>query len=244
MIFVAALAFTMRSNETNEHAKHPMPKTPNTTHYVLILDDHPMVGRGMAQFLTSVQPDLDAKVCTQWDEVHAVLQEHGCPVLLVADVWLSSGSSLPVIAQWKAQNPGTPWLAISGDDDPSIAQRVRVAGAQGFIHKQESPATFGKAYAQILSGGVWFGASENAAPSALGPREWEVTPAELGLTLRQGDILILLLRGLPNKRIALMLNIAESTVKEHVTSILERFAVRTRVELITALRGRKVVTLP
>ena len=37
------------------------------------------------------------------------------------------------------------------------------------------------------------------------------------------------------------LNIVESTVKEHVTSILERLSVRSRVELITSLRGRKVV---
>ena len=51
-------------------------------------------------------------------------------------------------------------------------------------------------------------------------------------------ILSLVLRGLPNKRIALQLGIAESTVKEHVTGILERLGVRSRVEAITLLRGR------
>jgi len=61
------------------------------------------------------------------------------------------------------------------------------------------------------------------------------------MTERQGQILALLLRGLSNKRIAIGLDIAESTVKEHVTAILQRLGVRTRVEAITHLRGRRLV---
>ena len=180
-----------------------------TAPYVLILDDHPIVGRGMGQFLLSVQPNLEVRVCTNWDEVHAAIQAYGRPVLLVADVWLSEGSSLTDIANWRTENLGTPWLAISGDDDPSIKERVRAAGAQGFVHKKESPETFGNACAHVLTAGVWFEKSSNSnsnpSPNNFSQREWEVTPSELGLTARQGDILILLLRGLPNKRIALML---------------------------------------
>ena len=67
-----------------------------------------------------------------------------------------------------------------------------------------------------------------------------MTPVELGLSARQGQILALVLQGLPNKRIASQLDIAESTVKEHVTGILERLRVRTRVEAITLLRGRRL----
>jgi DNA-binding NarL/FixJ family response regulator len=73
------------------------------------------------------------------------------------------------------------------------------------------------------------------------PREWEVTPAELGLTPRQGEILALVLRGLPNKRIALTLSLAESTVKEHLTGIFERLGVKSRVEVMAHLRGRQLV---
>ena len=209
--------------------------------YVLILDDHPLVGRGMAQFLLSLKPDLPVRVATHWPELQATLLAHGCPVLLIADVWLADGNSLQELMRWRLDNPGCPWLAISGDDDPGMEQRVRAAGAQGFVHKQDTSDLFGTAYIYVLAGGLWFGKVGNAAANPRSPREWEVTPLELGLTPRQGDILMLLMRGLPNKRIALMLNITESTVKEHVTSILERIGVRTRIELITALRGRRVV---
>lgn len=195
----------------------------------------------MAQYLQSVRPELSVRAVTTWSETLQHVQLHGAPRMLVADVWLAEGNSLPLLAQWHAGHPQTSWLAISADDDPATAQRVRAAGAQGFVHKQASPETFGKAVLTVLGGGQWFEAGQALGGKDTAKREWQVTPAELGLTARQGDILILLLKGLSNKRIALTLDIAESTVKEHVTSILERLHVRTRVEAIMAMQGRQIV---
>ena len=135
---------------------------------------------------------------------------------------------------------GSAWLAISGDDDPAVVTRVQAAGARGFVHKQAPPETFGAAIKAVLGGAMWFAPVPASRPAAVAPREWPVSPAELGLTLRQSEILRLVMRGLPNKRIASQLGIAESTVKEHVTGILERLGVRSRVEAIAHLRGRRM----
>ncbi|MDP2419548.1 MAG: response regulator transcription factor [Hydrogenophaga sp.] len=209
--------------------------------YVIVLDDHPLVGRGMAQYLQSIHADMKVSVTANWDEVKDLLQSRGCPLMLVADVWLASSSSLGLLAQWRLHCGETPWLAMSGDDDPSVQQRVQMAGAQGFVHKQASPEDFGRAFAALLEGQRWFESDASHWSSAPRTREWDVTPAELGLTPRQGEILALVLRGLPNKRIALKLGVSESTVKEHLTGILERLGVRTRVEVLTHLRGRRLV---
>ena len=207
--------------------------------YAIVLDDHPLVGRGMAQYLTAVRPELLVHVATAWAQVQQHLQANGCPLVLVADVWLANSNSLATLAQWRSQCPGTPWLAISGDDDPLMQARVRSAGAQGFVHKQATPEVFGMAFAAMLAGGQWFETSRD--PNVNQPREWAVSPAELSLTPRQGEILALVLRGLPNKRIALTLCLSESTVKEHLTGIFERLGVKTRVEILTHLRGRQLV---
>lgn len=214
---------------------------PIPSSYAIILDDHPLVGRGMAQYLQSVCPDLSVRTATTWNETLILVQTHGRPRVLVADVWLAEGNSLPLLAQWHAGHPDIPWLATSADDDPMTTQRVRVAGAQGFVHKQATPDTFGRAVLSVLDGGQWFEAGWAPGANERLKREWQVTPGELGLTPRQGDILALLLKGLSNKRIALALDITESTVKEHVTAILERLGVRTRVEAIMALQGRQVL---
>jgi DNA-binding NarL/FixJ family response regulator len=163
---------------------------------------------------------------------------------VVADVWLGSGNILDDLENFRQQCPHTPWLAISGDDDPLIAQRMRSAGANGFVHKKAPPETFALALAALLKGGVWFEpVAACVAPASKQMQtmhEWTVTAQELGLTPRQGEILDLVLRGLPNKRIALALNVSESTVKEHVTGILDKLGVRNRVEAITKLRGRRL----
>lgn len=208
--------------------------------YALILDDHPLVGRGMAQYMQSVYPDLHTHVVTTWAEAQQCIHTLGLPRMLVADVWLADGNSLLLLTQWHAQFPEVPWLAVSADDDPATAQRVRAAGGQGFVHKQASPEVFGEAIASALYGRSWFSVTQSPNVKDSVKREWQVTPAELGLTARQGNILELLLRGQSNKRIALTLDITESTVKEHVTAILERLGVRSRVEAIMALQGRRI----
>lgn len=208
--------------------------------YVIVLDDHPLVGRGMAQYLASICPELAVSVATQWSDVLRLQQTQGCPRLLVADVWLADGSSLQALERWCTECPATAWLAISGDDDPAVVTRVQAAGARGFVHKQAAPEMFGAAIQAVLGGGRWYAPEHAPRSAAVAPREWPVSPGELGLTLRQGEILRLVMRGLPNKRIASQLGIAESTVKEHVTGILERLGVRSRVEAIAHLRGRRM----
>lgn len=208
--------------------------------YAIVLDDHPLVGRGIAQYLQFTFSDLPVSQAMRWSEVLQLHQNQGCPQLLVADVWLADGHHLEAMERWCAQCPAVLWLAISGDDDPTVPRRVRAAGARGFVPKSAPPETFGAALLSVMNGGLWF-APDSAVPAAQAPpRDWPISAAELGLTPRQGEILQLVLRGLPNKRIASALDISESTVKEHVTGILERLGVRTRVEAITLLRGRRM----
>jgi DNA-binding NarL/FixJ family response regulator len=210
-----------------------------TTHYALILDDHPLVAHGMAEFLRARMPQMDVVVASGPDDLLRWVHTRGTPAIALIDFWLTEGSAVGLIAQVRSQCPGTPIAVISGDDDPAVMERARQAGVQGFVHKQAAPDTFGLAVEALLSGLVWF---EPGLPGSQMPRSRDlpVTPSELGLSTRQGQILELVLQGLPNKRIASQLDIAESTVKEHVTAILERLGVRTRVEAITQLRGRRL----
>lgn len=212
-----------------------------TEPYVIVLDDHPLVGRGFAQFLQSVEPALEAVVVSDWDAMQALVAQRGAPQLLVADVWLADGPCVERLGNWCRRHPASRWLAVSGDDDAALARLVRAAGAHGFVDKRAPAEQFSAAVRSVLAGSTWF----EPLPAALGagptgPRSRPVSAQTLGLTQRQGEILSLVLRGLPNKRIALQLGIAESTVKEHVTGILERLGVRSRVEVITRMRGSRL----
>lgn len=83
------------------------------------------------------------------------------------------------------------------------------------------------------------GAGEPLPASSLGlsapPRDRDATdPRKLGLTDRQCDVLRLILRGLPNKLICRQLDLAEGTVKVHVSAVLRALGVRNRTQAVIA----------
>ena len=206
----------------------------------LILDDHPLVARGVAEFLRSRLPQMDVAIAAHPDELAPLIEVRGAPAIALIDFWQADGAALTLIERIRTLCPTTAVAVMSGDDDPAVIDQVRAAGAHGFIHKQEPPETFAQAIQSLLGGLAWFKPAAQAQRPTRA-RELPVTPAELGLSARQGEILALVLQGLPNKRIAQQYALSESTVKEHMTAILQRLGARTRVEAITRLRGRLLV---
>lgn len=73
-------------------------------------------------------------------------------------------------------------------------------------------------------------------PDGAAPNSPPIKPKDLGLTSRQGTVLLHLLDGLSNKAIARHVGLTENTVKEHVSAILNRLGARTRMQLISQMR--------
>ncbi|AVT10388.1 LuxR C-terminal-related transcriptional regulator [Paracidovorax avenae] len=215
-------------------------------HYALVIDDHPLVARGMAEFLR-LHPRLEeARHAHETSEALRIIASHGSPILALVDFWLAEGAATSFIDNLFAMSPGTRVLIVSADHHPAIVLKARASGAHGFIHKREPPETFHAAINAVLDGTPWFDSgataclSSKATTTAIGattPREIHLSPADLGLTPRQGQILALVLEGLPNKPIANALHLSEHTVKEHLTAILQKLGASNRVELISRLRG-------
>jgi len=206
--------------------------------WAVVVDDHPLVAHGIADFLVTHCGFSRAQPVSAIAEFWPLLETDQPPALAVVDFWLPDGVSLPLLSQIKQHQPPIRVLAISADDDRAIAEKIAAAGADGFIHKQASPDVFAEAVAALMAGEAWFQGRPAAALTTT--RELPVTAAELGLTPRQGQVLAMMLKGLPNKRIALNLSLSEYTVKEHVTGILERLGAKNRIEVITKMRGRSL----
>lgn len=214
----------------------------STTGYALIVDDHPLLGRGIAEFIKA-QGLLGAvyNVCESESALDVIAQQ-GPPAIAIVDFWLAAGASVELLQHLRVYCPSTAILVISGDASADVQAKARMWGARGFVDKQASPAVFTQAIRAVLGGLTWFdAASPNAVPRPAAAHGLPVTPEELGLSLRQGQILALVLQGLSNKRIAQTLSVAESTIKEHITSILQKLSVSNRVEAITKLRGNRLV---
>ncbi len=220
------------------------PVKPDTTRYAIVVDDHPMVARGMQEFLKINLQLEDVYIADSAESCVALLNTHGAATLVVLDFWLPEQATVALITHIRQAWPQTAVLVVSGDDDPAVQVKVRASGAHGFLLKSEPPEMFRAAVKGVLGGVHWFYAMESAPAQPRNKYALTITSKELGLSARQGQVLLMVLEGLPNKRIAAELSLSESTVKEHVTGILQKLGVRNRVEAITQLRGRKLVIEP
>lgn len=206
----------------------------------LVVDDHPLVARGIADYLrvhcAFDRVDAICRTADLWENIG----HFGAPALALVDFWLPGGTALPILMRLRDEYPATRLLVISGDGDPAVRDKVRRLSVDGFLLKHAEPAVFALAVAAVLRGDAWFDDAPVAGQSVDEERNLPMSAAELGLTARQGEVLALVLKGLPNKRVAQVLSLTEQTVKEHVSGIFERLGVRNRIELITRLRGKRI----
>jgi DNA-binding NarL/FixJ family response regulator len=150
------------------------------------------------------------------------------------------------------QHPAVAVVMLSADKDQATIHRALAMGAQGFIPKTETREVLASALALVLAGGVYVpqaalrGLQGPAPPASPEPPKSIPGPppaAALGLTDRQMAVLALLMQGKNNKLICRALNLAEPTVKNHVSAILKALGVSSRTEAVLAV-SRLGLTLP
>ncbi|HDV7305376.1 TPA: response regulator transcription factor [Enterobacter hormaechei] len=202
--------------------------------YALVVDDHPLVASGIANFLITHCQFKQACVVTNEDDCYRQIRDHGPPRLLVIDFWLSSGTALKLLKEVKQLYPQVRLLVVSGDDNNDIWRKVNAAGGHGFVLKNEPPEMFSRAVFALTDNQTWFPEGNEISVKANNEKL-----SKFNLTPRQIDVLNMIMRGLPNKRIAAQLSISEPTVKEHISNILKKIGVNSRVEAITLLHGKQ-----
>jgi DNA-binding NarL/FixJ family response regulator len=208
--------------------------------YILVIDDHPLVASGIANFLEQVCGCVSTRIATTQEDSLKLLAQYGSPHMIVMDFWLSQGASLDLLAKFRTEWPDTPVLMVSGDEDNRIVKKVKDLGARGYVLKHEAPSRFAEAVKHIQQGATWFPDISAESAQRDTAHKLPLSAQEFGLTHRQLEVLELVLRGLPNKRIAQLLALSEQTIKEHISAILNKLGVSNRVEAITLLQGRRV----
>jgi DNA-binding NarL/FixJ family response regulator len=220
---------------------------------ILVVDDHPMMADALRFALLTLEREADV-VCVG-DLAGALAATAGDAFdLALLDLGLPDCAGPDGLARLREERPDLPVVVVSGTSDSETIVSALDLGAMGFIPKTSSREVLLNAVRLVASGGVFVpieaikaratsgktAASEAAtaplpgARSPAAPGKTMVTPTELGLTPRQGDVLSLVLKGLPNKLIARKLDIAEGTVKAHVTAVLQALNVSTRTQALIA----------
>lgn len=204
--------------------------------HVLVIDDHPLIREALRGALLTARPDAAVTEAPDGHSARAILAHERFDLILL-DLGLPDVGGLAILEDLRASHPATAVAVLSASEDRADMMRAFDLGAVGFIPKSASLAVMLRAFELILAGGVYVPvqALDPASPRAPGPRARTSLP---GLTDRQIEVLTLMMEGHSNKAICRILDIAEPTVKNHVTAILRSLGARNRTEAVLAAQAR------
>ena len=203
---------------------------------ILIADDHELFRDGLRHVLDQLGGPLTIVEASDFQQaIDAVERETDIDIVLL-DLTMPGMVWSDGLQRLKELLPDQiPIIILSASDDRRHVLQAVNLGAQGFIPKTSSSRVMLSALKLVLSGGVYLppalleqaNQSDNGGPMA---NEHAVS----FLTPRQREVLALLGQGKSNKEIARVLQLAEGTVKLHVTAILKALNVNNRTRAVVA----------
>jgi DNA-binding NarL/FixJ family response regulator len=197
---------------------------------VLLADDHRMVAEGLKSLLAE-EFDLIAVVPDGRAMVNAAKQLR--PDVIVADITMPHLNGIEALEEIEKFDPDVRVIFLTMHRDVAYARRALDAGAAGFVLKHSAPEELVLAVRAAIQGRTFITPTLAAEVlQALKRNPADVQDPVAILTLRQREILRLLVDGLTAKQIASRLDISPRTVEFHKYRMLESLGLKGSADLI------------
>lgn len=190
---------------------------------ILVADDHPLVRAGIVATLKRDGRFQVVAEAGDGDEVLELLKQHH-PQLLLLDLKMRTTDPASLILECRRIRPELKVLVFSAYSGFSYLVPLREAGVQGFVLKEEGPASLLQAIRVVLSGTTWYSQGVREKMTKI------IREKPVHLTPREREVLVALSQGKDNQTVAELLNISKETVRRNLTSIYSKLGVKNRVE--------------
>jgi DNA-binding NarL/FixJ family response regulator len=207
---------------------------------LLVVDDHPMVRDSLHELLNFICPNSHTDLAVSANQMREMLTGDTQYDYAILDLSLPDSRGLEVLRMARSCRPDMPLVVHSARCEQDVILRCLNFGVMGFIPKTYFGDRVAQALRMVFSGQTYiprqavtdtdrhrYRTNPAARPVASNPRE-------LGMTDRQIDVLQLMRRGMSNKVICRKLDLAEGTVKVHVSNVLRALGVHTRTQAVIA----------
>ena len=198
---------------------------------VLIADDHEMILDMFAMYLSSVA-NMDVTTARDLDEAEAQLAASGPFDVVLLDLNMPGMNGVAGLRRVVRLNQGLPVAIITGNPTPRMREEILQAGAAGIVLKTTAARSLANAIRFMHSG-------ERYLPLELmrQPLHAQREVQNGILTEKEMAVLQFLVEGKQNKAIANELQLAEPTVKMHVTSICRKLGAQNRTHAVILARN-------
>lgn len=198
---------------------------------LLIADDHTLFREGLRYLLAQLDDAVTMFEAGDHDAAAALLSQHPDMDLALIDLHMPGRNGPNALGALIRGASTVPIVVLSAEMDAREVRRALDAGAMGYIPKNESAQVMLSALRLVLSGGVYL----PAVLLGLGGTTRSAM-AEIVLTARQRDVLRELARGKSNEAIGEELGLALSTVKAHISALLNILGADNRTQAVLAAR--------
>jgi DNA-binding NarL/FixJ family response regulator len=204
---------------------------------VIVADDHVIVREG----LVSLLEEHDFEVVSAVGDGQLLITEGKRlrPDVIVTDISMPGLSGLDVLERLKREGVTSKIIVLTMHQDAAMATRAMRAGAAGFVLKQAAGEELVKAIHHTLQGHVYLTptlAGEVIERIGIAPEK-----SEPRLTVRQHDVLRLILEGLSVKEIATTLNLSARTVETHKYEMMQALDVHSTAQLVKFAIERRLI---
>jgi len=209
---------------------------------ILVIDDHALIREALRGVLKELKGDATIADAADWRQALRQIEQIAGLDLILLDLNLPDRDGFDVLAEMRERYPAISIVVLSARHDRESVAKALDLGALGFIPKSAQREVMLSALNLIFAGGMYIPpeiltrqeAAPTQSPAAPAPAGRRSSAADLGLTDRQMDVLALMMQGWSNKAICRALELAEPTVKNHVTAILKALKASNRTEAVIA----------
>lgn len=195
-----------------------------TTWTVLLVDDHPLMRKGLSQLL-KFEPEFAAvnEASSGADAIAEVARHE--PDLIILDLNMKGLSGLDTLRALRNEGCTSVIVILTVSDSPNDIHAIVQAGADGYLLKDSEPEELVEQLKLAMTGQKAY--SEQVRAYLEQSRD-QASPLSV-LTERERQILQQVAKGLRNRQIAETLYISEATVKVHLKNLLKKLGVESRV---------------
>ena len=199
---------------------------------VVVVDDEALVRSGFQMILNASDGIQVVATAEGAQAADVIRREH--PDVVLLDIRMPDVDGLTVLGELQTlPEPPTVAMLTTFDTDEYILTALR-SGAAGFLLKDTEPEQLAQLVRTLAAGGVVMSPKASRAllrshPEAGTPQDAGVARVNL-LSDRERDVLVLIAEGLSNADIGTRIHLSAGTVKDHVSSILTKLRVSSRVQ--------------
>ena len=202
---------------------------------IVLVDDQELLRRGLRLLLEAAGGiDVVAEAADGHEALTMINKHH--PEVVLADARMPRMDGVELVRRCARDHPGLPVVILTTFDSDDLVRDAVREGAAGFLLKDVSPERLAEAIAAVRDGGIVI--DPRVAGVALRAAAFvpDAVPDELAaLTRTERAVAIEIAAGRSNREIAAHLVLAEGTVKNHVSALLRKLAVRDRTALALLL---------